>query len=151
MLADLTPYESLTMHLKGAGAPGTVNATVAVRFDGQDEATVLSYDADAVVGGMVGGVGQRMLTSVSRRMADQFFGNVEQAIVGGVPAAATPETAAGAAAGAAAAGAAPAGTSFPAPLQRLPVGDNSFLAGILVGGLLVLAGVIVGGILGRRR
>ena len=39
--------------------------------------TRVTYDADAVVGGMVGGVGQRMLTSVSRRMAGEFFGNVD--------------------------------------------------------------------------
>ena len=40
----------------------------------------VAYDADAVVGGMVGGVGQRMLSSVSKRMAGEFFGNVGQAI-----------------------------------------------------------------------
>ena len=69
-LSDLTPHESLMMNLQGAGAPGTVGADVAVRFEGNpDGTTTLFYDADAVVGGMVGGVGQRMLTSVSRRMA----------------------------------------------------------------------------------
>ncbi len=36
----------------------------------------IAYDADAVVGGMVGGVGQRMLSAVSKRMAGEFFGNV---------------------------------------------------------------------------
>ena len=58
------------MRLSGAGAPGTVDATVDVAFSepapGQ---TQIAYDADAVVGGMVGGVGQRMLSSVSKRMA----------------------------------------------------------------------------------
>ena len=83
-LSDLAPHESLKMNLQGAGAPGTVGADVAVRFEGNpDGTTTLFYDADAVVGGMVGGVGQRMLTSVSRRMAAEFFGNVEKAIAGG--------------------------------------------------------------------
>ena len=51
-----------------------------VRFEGNPDGTTtrVSYDADAVVGGMVGGVGQRMLTCVSRRMAAEFFGNVEK-------------------------------------------------------------------------
>ena len=71
------------MRLQGAGAPGTVDATVDVRFADADGGTQISYDADAVVGGMVGGVGQRMLTSVSQRMAPEFFGNVEAAIAGG--------------------------------------------------------------------
>src|SRR5918997_6443190 len=83
VLSDLVPHESLVMRLDGAGAPGTVGATVQVRFAGQGDTTTVSYDADAVVGGMVGGVGQRMLTSVSRRMAGEFFGNVDAAIAGG--------------------------------------------------------------------
>ena len=52
---------------QGAGAPGTIGADVAVSFaDAGDGTTRVTYDADAVVGGMVGGVGQRMLSSVSR-------------------------------------------------------------------------------------
>ena len=48
----------------------------------------VAYDADAVVGGMVGGVGQRMLDSVSKRMAGEFFGNVASAIARRRPSAA---------------------------------------------------------------
>src|SRR4051795_8858058 len=59
---------SLTMKVQGAGAPGTIGATVSVAFDDNgDGTTLLKYDADAVVGGMIGGVGQRMLSSVSKR------------------------------------------------------------------------------------
>src|SRR5215207_7082013 len=69
VLSDLTPHESLVMRLQGAGAPGTIDATVQVSFQQSGDQTVVEYDADAVVGGMVGGVGQRMLGSVSKRMA----------------------------------------------------------------------------------
>ena len=80
-LSDLVERESLTMKLSGSGAPGTVDASVGVRFTELGaEGTRIDYDADAVVGGMVGGVGQRMLTSVSKRMAGEFFGNVGQAL-----------------------------------------------------------------------
>ena len=80
-LSDLKERESLVMKLQGAGAPGTVDATVDVAFaDLGNEGTRISYEADAVVGGMVGGVGQRMLSSVSKRMAGEFFGNVGNAI-----------------------------------------------------------------------
>ena len=82
-LRDLVEHESLVMKLDGAGAPGTIGATVNVRFTPEGSTTRVSYDADAVVGGMIGGVGQRMLTSVSRRMAGEFFGNVDAAIAGG--------------------------------------------------------------------
>lgn len=155
-LSDLKPHESLTMGLKGAGAPGTIDATVGVRFEAQGDQTLLSYDADAVVGGMVGGVGQRMLTSVSRRMAAEFFGNVEKVIANGLPAEAAPAAAAPASGEVAAAGAAPAEQTVFAAAPTAPRGaavggDQSFLAGVALGGALVLAGVVVGGLLGRRR
>ena len=85
-LSDLEPHESLVMRLDGAGAPGTIGATVDVRFaPAADGTTTIAYDADAVVGGMVGGVGQRMLTSVSQRMAGEFFGNVDDVLTGAAP------------------------------------------------------------------
>ena len=83
-LSDLQENESLVMRLSGAGAPGTVDATVSVAFSEPTPGrTQIAYDADAVVGGMVGGVVQRMLSSVSKRMAGEFFGNVGQAIARG--------------------------------------------------------------------
>lgn len=144
-LADLQPHDSLHMRLQGAGAPGTVDATVAVRFSGEGGRTLLSYDADAVVGGMVGGVGQRMLTSVSRRMAAEFFGNVEAALTQGLPATPT------AAPGAPAPGPEPTVFTAPPTTPRAVAGDRTFLLGMALGGALALGGVVLGGILGRRR
>jgi len=147
-LSDLDPHRSLVMKLQGAGAPGTIGADVNVGFtDRGDGTTTVTYDADAVVGGMVGGVGQRMLTSVSRRMAGEFFGNVDAVLTGAAPAVAP--AAAGAAVGAPAE--APAGV-FVAPAKPAAAGGtDDFLKGIVVGAGLVLAGVIVGGLFGRRR
>jgi carbon monoxide dehydrogenase subunit G len=145
-LSDLVPHESLVMRLQGAGAPGTVDATVRVGFAEADGTTTISYDADAVVGGMVGGVGQRMLASVSRRMAREFFGNVAAAIAGvGAPAAAAAEPAAAAAPVA-------AGQVYTAPVRPSGIGSrDDFVKGIVVGAGLVLLGVVAGSRLGRRR
>jgi len=152
-LSDLTPHESLKMNLQGAGAPGTVGADVAVRFEGNpDGTTTLFYDADAVVGGMVGGVGQRMLTSVSRRMAAEFFGNVEKAIAGG-PAAAAGLVTGASAPSSTSGGDAPAGGGqvFTAPAKPSSLAaagsQQDFLLGVAVGAGLVALGVL----LGRRR
>ena len=83
-LSDQQEPASFTMKAQGAGAPGTIGAEVMVILeDGPGGGTVLSYDADAVVGGMIGGVGQRMLTGVSKRMADEFFRNVDAVILAG--------------------------------------------------------------------
>jgi len=150
-LSDLAPHRSLVMRLQGAGAPGTVEATVDVHFAEADGGTRVSYDADAVVGGMVGGVGQRMLTSVSHRMVREFFGNVGAALAGG------PEVAEARAVVASAPGAAPLGTQarpgvFTPPARPPGVsGQDDFVKGVVLGAALVLAGVVVGGIFGRRR
>jgi carbon monoxide dehydrogenase subunit G len=142
-LSDLQPHDSLVMKLQGAGAPGTVDATVDVSFAEADGSTTISYSADAVVGGMVGGVGQRMLASVSRRMAGEFFGNVAATLSGG-----------GAVEGAAAPGqvatAPAAGQVFTAPARAGISSQDDFLKGIAVGAGLVLLGVLAGR-LGRRR
>jgi uncharacterized protein len=107
--------------------------------------TKIDYEADAVVGGMVGGVGQRMLTSVSKRMAGEFFGNVAASLVeqGGAPAPTDVETPAANA---------PASTVFTAPAKSSAISSqDDFVKGIAVGAGLVLLGVIAGSVLGRRR
>ncbi|GAA2310850.1 hypothetical protein GCM10010149_71670 [Nonomuraea roseoviolacea subsp. roseoviolacea] len=81
-LADPLAPESFVLRARGQGAPGTVDATVQVRLSEVDGGTRVDYDADAVVGGMIGGVGQRMLGSVARRTAGEFFSAVDRLLRG---------------------------------------------------------------------
>ncbi len=104
------------------------------------EGTRISYDADAVVGGMVGGVGQRMLASVSKRMAGEFFGNVGDAI--GAPQAVSVSSTGDVS---------EAPGVFTAPAKPAGGLGNDFVKGIAVGAGLVLLGVIAGSVFGRRR
>lgn len=144
-LSDLEKHQSLTMRLSGAGAPGTIDATVQVTFSSPAPGTTeIAYEADAVVGGMVGGVGQRMLTSVSRRMAGEFFGNVGKTL-------SAPVTAAAAAAEEVAVGSTSEGAPvFSAPVRPGVSSQDDFLKGIAVGAGLVVLGVVVGRLFGRR-
>jgi len=153
VLTDLVEHESLVMKLDGAGAPGTIGATVNVRFTPEGSSTRIAYDADAVVGGMIGGVGQRMLTSVSKRMAGEFFGNVDGVLAGTAPAVAAAPGARGVPAAAAAPGEPPAvGQVFTAPAPTAAAGSRQdLLTGVAVGAGLVVLGVVVGAIFGRRR
>lgn len=151
-LQDVEAPGSLVLKASGSGAPGTIAADVQVALqDTGDGSTFLKYDADATVGGMIGGVGQRMLTSVSKRMAAEFFSNVENVLSGVVPAPA--EAAPAAAAAPAEAGAAPRpGEVFAAPARPVAAAaGGDFLKGVLVGGGLVLAGVVAGALAARRR
>jgi uncharacterized protein len=147
-LSDLQEHESLVMRLNGAGAPGTIDATVQVSFRAGEGQTTVEYDADAVVGGMVGGVGQRMLGSVSKRMAGEFFGNVADAIAGagtraGVPGREPDWRLEGSSDSG-------VGQVFTAP-PRPASSHQDFVKGIAVGAGLVLLGVVAGSLFGRRR
>lgn len=160
-LSNLEPPHRFTLRAHGAGAPGTVDATVKVSLREQDGGTAVEYDADAVVGGMVGGVGQRMLTGVAKRMAGEFFGNVDAVLTG---AAAVPEPvgavpsprAAEAAEAAAAAQPTPVGQVFRAPAaapsaaEDLKVPFWIVLAGVGAGAFWSLAGVLIGWRIARR-
>src|SRR5689334_10438431 len=65
-LTDHEEPHGFVLRASGSGAPGTVSAEARVRLAGDGNGgTTLSYDADAVVGGMVGGVGQRILVGAA--------------------------------------------------------------------------------------
>ena len=156
-LSDGTPPSSFTLTAAGSGAPGTVSADVKVRLDDAgDGTTLLHYDADAVVGGAVGGVGQRVLTGVARKTAAEFFAAVDAALAapdGGT----APDAAVPAVPGTApAAPSAPSTPTGPAVFTRqaapggVQVDVRSQLGGVLVGAAIALAGVWLGYRIARR-
>ena len=156
-LSDQQRPSSYVMHASGAGAPGNARATVTINLEPADGGTTtLTYSADAVIGGPVAGVGQRMITGVAKRMAGQFFKAIDDELTGAVvPIAAAPSAVAAAEVGApapAAAAAAPqvftgkAATAAAGPLG----GDVQTLAlGAVGGAVLTLIGVLIGYRLGR--
>src|SRR5262245_52893131 len=79
-LSEMTAPDSFTLHASGAGAPGTVDAVAPVRLVAATTSggTLVHSAADATVGGVIGGVGQRMLSGVARRTAGEFFAAVDR-------------------------------------------------------------------------
>ncbi|WP_436692150.1 SRPBCC family protein [Geodermatophilus sp. CPCC 205506] len=169
-LTDQNRPKSYVMHASGAGAPGNARATVTIELEPADAGTTtLSYSADAVIGGPVAGVGQRMITGVAKRMAGQFFTAIDDELTGvvaPVPAAVSAGAGAGAGAGAAAgaearpSAAAVSDTAAPAPQvfagraaapSTAPSDVRTLAVGALGGAGLTLLGVLVGWLLGRRR
>jgi hypothetical protein len=141
-LSDQREPNSFLMTASGAGGPGTVRTEVRVTLaETGDGSTRLSYDADAVVGGVIAGVGQRMLVGVSKKLAGEFFRSVDDVLTGKAP---EPAAAPGAAA------AEPGVFVAPAASGRA-IGGEGFGRGAVVGAAIALAGVLVGGLLGRRR
>jgi uncharacterized protein len=139
-LSEQDVPNSFLMTAAGSGGPGTVSTEVRVALaDTLDGATRLTYEADAVVGGMVAGVGQRMLVAVAKKTAGEFFKAVDDVLTGRAPAAV----------------AAPADAGQPgvyvAPAAGSTGGNEGFVRGLVVGAVIALIGVVVGGLLGRRR
>jgi uncharacterized protein len=149
-LTDQRAPSGFVLRASGSGAPGTVTADVAVDLaPGEDGTTVLSWDADAVVGGMLGGVGQRLLASVARRTAGEFFTAVDQVLAGG-QAAVTGPGEASAPARAADGGAGPRVYTAPARPATTGIPGGEFAAGVVLGAAAALLGALVGGYLARR-
>jgi hypothetical protein len=91
-----------------------------------------------------------MLTSVSKRMAGDFFNEIDKVLTGAAEAPAL-EAPAAAAPGAPAEAAKP-GEAFVAPARPAAApAPGDFLKGTLVGGGLVLLGVIAGALASRKR
>jgi hypothetical protein len=144
------------MHASGAGAPGNARAEVTINLEpAGDSQTTLTYSADAVIGGPVAGVGQRMISGVAKRMAGQFFKAIDDELTGAViPIAAAPSAAAAGEPAAVAAPAAAGQRVFAGKAAAAPAlgGDVQSLAiGAAVGAALTLIGVLVGYRLGRRK
>jgi hypothetical protein len=164
-LTDQQRPTSYVMHATGAGAPGNVRARVTINLEPTDEGTTLTYSADAVVGGPVAGVGQRMMTGVAKRMAGQFFTAIDRELTSGAPVETAPAAARASSTAVSSTEspqAVPAGTpeaaepqvfrARPAAAAAPSSSDVQTLAvGALGGAGLTLLGVLVGWLLGRRR
>ena len=82
-LSDLDPPNGYKISGEGQGGVAGFakgGATVKLTEDGAD--TVLSYSANAEVGGKLASVGSRLVEGVAKKQADDFFGKFSE-IVGG--------------------------------------------------------------------
>jgi carbon monoxide dehydrogenase subunit G len=76
-IKDKQPPAHYVLSGEGSGGPGFLQGDMAIDLEEQDGQTLLKYSADAKVGGLIAGVGQRMLGGVAKMMVDQFFKKME--------------------------------------------------------------------------
>src|SRR5262245_48513821 len=70
-LFDKTPPTRYRMRIDGSGTPGFVKGDATVDLAAQDQQTLLTYDADTQVGGLIANVGQRMISGVAKMIINQ--------------------------------------------------------------------------------
>lgn len=138
-LSDLDPPNGYTISGEGkGGVAGFAKGVAKVTLSDDGAGTVLSYAADASVGGKLAQVGARLIEAAAGQMAQDFFGRFA-ALVAAEAAAAPAEATTGAAGPSAPVAAAPQGAPGPsaaAPARRSPVWW-------WVGGLVVIAVIVI--------
>ena len=72
-IVEKDEFDAYTLNVEGAGGPGFVKGSARITLTADGEGTKVSVVADGQVGGMVAGVGQRMLTGVAKMLTNQFF------------------------------------------------------------------------------
>lgn len=79
-IGDKKPIESYRLSAEGSGGPGFVRSDTLITFADTETGTRVSYTADVQIGGLIAGVGQRMIGGVSKMMADQFFTKMSEIV-----------------------------------------------------------------------
>ena len=75
-LEDQRPPTGYRLHVEGRGKVGFVNGGGAFRLEPAaygDEETLVHYEGDVKVGGLIAAVGQRLLDMTSKMMIKRFF------------------------------------------------------------------------------
>jgi carbon monoxide dehydrogenase subunit G len=70
-LKDKVEPHSYTMIVDGRGAPGFIKATASVKLAPEGNATRVTYDSDAQIGGKIASVGQRLIEASARAIVAQ--------------------------------------------------------------------------------
>ena len=82
-ITDKQPPDSMTLSFDGKGGPGFVRGSAALAFiaDGPDgKGTRVACDADVQVGGLIAAVGSRLVEAAARKLADDFFRQLADAL-----------------------------------------------------------------------
>jgi hypothetical protein len=131
-LSDMNPPESYTIMGEGqGGVAGFAKGGAKVHLAEDGNETVLTYVADAQVGGKLAQIGSRLIQSTATVMANQFFSKFAEAVAKANPAPAAAQAASAVAPAIAAGG----GTAA----QRGGLSPTMWIAGLVILVAIVLA------------
>ena len=83
-MTDIDPPAGYRIQGEGkGGVAGFAKGGASVRLAEDGAETVLTYDADAKVGGKLAQIGSRLIAGTARKLADQFFGSFAEHVAPG--------------------------------------------------------------------
>ena len=77
-IADPEEPVRYTLRGEGTGAPGFMKGSSVIELQKSDSGTDVVYKGTMEVGGLIAGVGQRMISGVVKMMLKQFFQNMSK-------------------------------------------------------------------------
>ncbi len=77
-IVDPLPPKQYRLIGEGSGNAGFVKGEAFIELTQQDQNTLVSYKGDVQVGGLIAGVGQRLIGGIAKMMLGQFFKNMEK-------------------------------------------------------------------------
>lgn len=77
-ITDAKPPQSYRLSGEGSGSPGFVKGEAYIELLKRDGKTLVTYQGEVKVGGLIAGVGQRMISGISKMMLKQFFNKMKQ-------------------------------------------------------------------------
>jgi hypothetical protein len=72
-ILDAEPPNKCRMIGEGSGSPGFLKTETAIQLAAEGNSTVVTYQGDIQVGGLIAGIGQRMIGGIAKMMLNQFF------------------------------------------------------------------------------
>lgn len=72
-IVDQDEPHAYTLQVEGSGGQGFVKGTARISLTPEGDTTRVHVDGDGQVGGMIAGVGQRMLGGAAKMLMNQFF------------------------------------------------------------------------------
>lgn len=76
-IKDKQPPNHYVLSGQGSGGPGFMQGDMVIDLEQEGGETLLKFSTDAKVGGLIAGVGQRMIGGIAKMMIDQFFKKME--------------------------------------------------------------------------
>lgn len=75
-ISDPEPPHRTRLIGEGKGLLGFVKGEARIELSPQNQGTVISYRGEVQVGGLLAGIGQRMIGGVAKMLLEQFFKNM---------------------------------------------------------------------------